>query len=80
MAPRAGAVFRLRTAVDDARGGGNGVVDARGEPLADFGVHFLRLLRRGGLASADGPHGLVRNDHVGPLLSRQLLCERATAH
>ena len=39
--------------------------DGLGDPLADGGVRLLRLLGRGGHARADGPHGLVRDHHLG---------------
>ena len=37
------------------------------EPGADVGVHVLGDLGGGGEAGADGPHGLVGNDNLGPV-------------
>lgn len=55
------------TAVDDPRAPGRLLRNAIGEPCPDRGVDFLRLLRRGDFARADGPHGLVRDDDFGPI-------------
>src|SRR3712207_7456486 len=38
-----------------------------GEPAADGAAHLLRVLGRGDLAGADGPHGLVGDDGPGGL-------------
>mmetsp|Transcript_1543 Transcript_1543/g.3848 ORF Transcript_1543/g.3848 Transcript_1543/m.3848 type:complete len:293 (-) Transcript_1543:117-995(-) len=54
------------TVLDDhLLGRGGRVVGS--EPLAHGRVSLLRLLRGGGEAGADGPHGLVRNHDVGEL-------------
>mmetsp|Transcript_28462 Transcript_28462/g.49333 ORF Transcript_28462/g.49333 Transcript_28462/m.49333 type:complete len:246 (+) Transcript_28462:1837-2574(+) len=57
-----------RAAVENAGGSSNVRVHIRGEPGPDGGMHLLGLLRGGGHPGADGPHGLVGDDHAGPVL------------
>mmetsp|Transcript_30987 Transcript_30987/g.64961 ORF Transcript_30987/g.64961 Transcript_30987/m.64961 type:complete len:294 (+) Transcript_30987:307-1188(+) len=49
---------------------GSLLVDIGGDPLTQSLVRLLRLLRRGGHPSADGPHGLVGDDHARLVLER----------
>merc|ERR1712177_123287 len=55
-------------AVDDARLVRGLLTQRLGHPAADRRVHFLRLLRGGDLAGADGPDGLVGHHDLAPVL------------
>ncbi|KAI3485238.1 hypothetical protein L1887_51523 [Cichorium endivia] len=56
-------------AVDDAELLSRVLAELVGGPLADGGVHLLRLLRGSDLARADGPDGLVGDHDLGPVLN-----------
>jgi hypothetical protein len=58
--------------VDDASLGGDVLGEVVGHPIADHFVDFLNLVRRGHLAGPNGPHGLVVNAHLFPLLGGDL--------
>mmetsp|Transcript_10177 Transcript_10177/g.21454 ORF Transcript_10177/g.21454 Transcript_10177/m.21454 type:complete len:292 (-) Transcript_10177:159-1034(-) len=65
-----------RAAVDDARLRRDLGRHIRRQPLAEGLVDLLRLLRRRGAAGADGPHRLVRDHDLGPVVLRELVGER----
>mmetsp|Transcript_96606 Transcript_96606/g.275713 ORF Transcript_96606/g.275713 Transcript_96606/m.275713 type:complete len:299 (+) Transcript_96606:300-1196(+) len=60
-----------RAAVLDPRGRGDGGRHVSGQPGADEGVDLLGLRRSRDLAGADGPHWLVGNGDLGPVLLRE---------
>ena len=55
-------------AVLDGDAVGSGLAVHRGDALPDGVAHFIGLLGRGGLAGANGPHGLVGDDDPLQLL------------
>mmetsp|Transcript_13954 Transcript_13954/g.41468 ORF Transcript_13954/g.41468 Transcript_13954/m.41468 type:complete len:318 (+) Transcript_13954:1-954(+) len=63
------AILRRHTApVLDAHAVGDVSATLGAQVLTDGFLRLLCLLRRGDLPRADGPHGLVRNDDVVPIL------------
>ena len=63
----AGAAVEDRGVVRD------GLVEEAGEDFADVGVDLLGLGRRGGLAGADGPDGLIGDDDLLHVLGGEVL-------
>ena len=62
-----------RASVENSRGCGNFGRHFLGEPVSNVGVRLLSLLGSRDFAGADGPHGLVSNHDVAPLVLLQLV-------
>ena len=61
-----------RTTVLNSHGSGDVSVHLFGQPRSDVGVSFLGDSWGCGLASANGPDGLISDDNVAPLVDRAL--------
>jgi len=68
------AVFGIhRASIEDSRGCGNFRRHFLGEPVSNVGVRLLSLLGGRDFAGADGPHGLVSDHDIAPLVLLQLV-------
>mmetsp|Transcript_70902 Transcript_70902/g.203149 ORF Transcript_70902/g.203149 Transcript_70902/m.203149 type:complete len:364 (+) Transcript_70902:355-1446(+) len=73
--------FVHRTGVDESAAASRNLADVFLQPAAQGRVHTLRLLRAAGLGTlADGPHGLVGDDHAVPAVRRHACRGGAELH